>query len=110
MRPVLSLLGSHRAVLIKEDIGKKLRASSLSSVLASLPTTPISLAGTEGRVRPVPSSRPPTKYYADVIRDQRSIDDDAHKDPASRSLQLATTPPTRSLKEMEGMVRPVLSS
>jgi hypothetical protein len=110
MCPIPSLSGTHVAVLIKEDIGKKLRASSPSSVLALLPTTPVSLAGTKGRVRLVPSLRPPTKYYADVIRDQRSIGNDAHKDPASRSSQLATTLPTRSLIEMEGMVRSVLSS
>jgi hypothetical protein len=86
MCPVPLLLDPHVAVLIEEDIGKKMRASSSSSVSALLPTTPVSLAGTEGRVRPVLLSRPPTKYYANVIRDQRSIGDDAHKDPASRSL------------------------
>jgi hypothetical protein len=110
MRPVPSSSGPHVAVLIKEDISKKSRASSPSSVLALLPTTPVSLAGTKGRVRLVPSSRPPTEYYADVIRDRRSVSNDAHKDPASISSQLATTPPTRSLIEMEGMVRSVLSS
>jgi hypothetical protein len=94
MRPVPSSSGPHVEVLIEEDIGKKSRASSPLSVSALLPTTPVSLAGTEGRVRPVPSSRPPTEYYADVIRDWRSIGDDANKDPASRSSQLATTPPT----------------
>ncbi len=85
MRPIL-LLGPHVAVLIGEDIGKKLRASLPLSVSASLPTTPVSLARTKGRVRLVLSSRPPTKYYANVIRDWRSVGDDAHKDPASRSL------------------------
>jgi hypothetical protein len=106
MHPVPSSSGRHVAVLIEEDIGKKLRVSSPSSVLASLPTTPVSLAGTEGRVWPVLSSRPPTEYYADVIGDRRSVGNDAHKDSASRSLRLATTPPTRSLIEMEGMVQP----
>jgi hypothetical protein len=109
MHPVPSLSGPHVAVLIEEDISKKLRASLPSSLSASLPTTPISLAGTKGRVRPVPSSRPPTEYYANVIRDRRSVGNDAHKDPALRSLRLAMTLPTRSLIEMEGMVRPVLS-
>jgi hypothetical protein len=109
MRHVPSLSGPHVAVLIEKDIGKKLRASLPLSVLASLPTTPVSLAGTKGGVQPVPSLRPPTEYYANVIRDWRSIGNDAHKDPASRSSQLAMTPPTRSLIEMEGMVRPVLS-
>jgi hypothetical protein len=71
MRPVPSSSGPHVAVLIKEDIGKKLRVSLPLSVSVSLPTTPVSLAGTKGRVRPVPLSRPPTEYYADVIRDQR---------------------------------------
>ncbi len=109
MHPVPSSLGPHKAVLIKEDIGKKSKASLPSSVSASLPTTPVSLAGTEGRVRLVPSSRPPTEYYANVIRDRRSIGDDAHKDPTLRSSRLTSTPPTRSLIEMEGMVRPDLS-
>jgi hypothetical protein len=94
MHPVPLSLGPHVAVLIEENIGKKFKASLLSSVSASLPTTPVSLAGTEGRVRPVPLLRPPTKYHAKVIRDWRSVGDDAHKDPALRSYRLATMPPT----------------
>ena len=94
MCPVPSSSGPHVAVLIKEDIGKKSRASSPSSVLASFPSTPVSLAGTEGRIQPVLSSRLPTMYYADVIRDRRSVGNDAHKDPALRSSRLAMTPPT----------------
>ena len=110
MRPVPLSSGPHVAILIEEDIGKKLRASLPSSVSALLTTTPVSLAETKGRVRPVPSSRRPTEYYADIIRDWRSVGDDAHKDPTLRSSQLAMMPPTRSLIEMEGMVRSVLLS
>ncbi len=110
MPPVPLSSGPHMALLIEEDIVKKMMASLPSSVLASLPTTPVSLAGTDSRVRMVRLSRPPTEYYADVIRDWRSINDDAHKDPASRSLRLATMAPTRLLIEMEGMVRPILLS
>ncbi len=86
MRPVPSLSGPHVAALIKEAIGKKLRASLPLSVSAPLPTTPVSLAGTKGRVRLVLLSRPPTKYYANVIWDRRSVGNDTHKDPALRSL------------------------
>ena len=94
MRPVPSSSGPHMAVLIEEDIGKKSRASLPSSVSASLPTTPVSLAGTKGRVRTVLLSRPPTEYYANIIRDWRSVGNDAHKDPALTSLRLAMMPPT----------------
>jgi hypothetical protein len=94
MHPVPLLSGPHVAVLIEEDIGKKLRVSLPLSASALLPTTPVSLARTEGRVRTVLLSRPPTEYYANIIRDWRSVGNDAHKDPALTSLRLAMMPPT----------------
>ena len=72
---------------------------------SSAPGGSVSLVGTEGRVRPVPSSDRPGHAG---VRDRRSAGDDA-RNYASRSSRRGTPPP-KSLIGLEWMARPVSSS